>query len=197
MSTAPSFELIGGHPVLDLVNTVSWRGDAARRTERIPGFDALLEWLVRAGVANADERGRLADSTRDAPEPAVRALAGTRRLREGLHDALTTDGRRRTEAIDLLWPQLTTAVSRTRPEGLPVRATIDLLEPGDVPRKLAVLAFEFLGSSDMRRVGRCADPACGWLFLDRSRGLTRRWCSSSDCGNRNRVRRYYARQAHP
>ncbi|MFJ9034356.1 CGNR zinc finger domain-containing protein [Streptomyces sp. NPDC102274] len=29
--------------------------------------------------------------------------------------------------------------------------------------------------------------------LDRSRSGTRRWCSSGDCGNRDRVRRHYSR----
>jgi CGNR zinc finger len=40
---------------------------------------------------------------------------------------------------------------------------------------------------------RCHGPGCGWLFLDRTRSHTRRWCSSSDCGNRARARRHYAR----
>ncbi|MFD9792685.1 CGNR zinc finger domain-containing protein [Streptomyces sp. NPDC059070] len=32
--------------------------------------------------------------------------------------------------------------------------------------------------------------------MDRTRGGTRRWCSSGDCGNRDRARRHYAR-THP
>jgi predicted RNA-binding Zn ribbon-like protein len=42
-------------------------------------------------------------------------------------------------------------------------------------------------------IGRCADPACGWAFVDTSRAHRRRWCSSADCGNRERVRRHAAR----
>jgi hypothetical protein len=41
------------------------------------------------------------------------------------------------------------------------------------------------------RVRRCANPECGWLFLDDSRAGKRRWCSMSSCGNRARARRHY------
>ncbi|WP_448612496.1 CGNR zinc finger domain-containing protein [Geodermatophilus sp. URMC 60] len=43
-------------------------------------------------------------------------------------------------------------------------------------------------------LGRCADPACGWVFEDTSRGRNRRWCSSSDGGSRNRVREHQRRR---
>ncbi|MEU2159926.1 CGNR zinc finger domain-containing protein [Streptomyces sp. NPDC019208] len=49
------------------------------------------------------------------------------------------------------------------------------------------LAAEVLG------VRLCQGPGCGRLFLDRSRSHSRRWCSSGDCGNRDRARRHYAR----
>src|SRR5258708_7059779 len=41
------------------------------------------------------------------------------------------------------------------------------------------------------RVRRCANPECGWLFLDDSRAGKRRWCSMSACGNRAKARRHY------
>jgi predicted RNA-binding Zn ribbon-like protein len=43
------------------------------------------------------------------------------------------------------------------------------------------------------RLRRCDDDGCGWLFLDTTRNHSRRWCSSGDCGNRDRARRHYAR----
>jgi predicted RNA-binding Zn ribbon-like protein len=188
-------ELIAGHPVLDLVNTVSWRGDPARRIERVPDFDALLAWSARAGLINAAELGRLAAAARRAPGRGARALADTRRLRERLHQALTSTEARRQEAIQLMWPQLTAALRHVLPEGLPPRLTIELREPNDLTRRLALLALQFLTSEDVRLASACADRDCGWVFLDRSRNRTRRWCSSGDCGNRNRVRQYNARHA--
>jgi predicted RNA-binding Zn ribbon-like protein len=40
----------------------------------------------------------------------------------------------------------------------------------------------------------CANPQCRWLFLDTSKGATRRWCAMSACGNRAKVRRHAQRQ---
>nr|WP_264085191.1 CGNR zinc finger domain-containing protein [Kibdelosporangium phytohabitans] len=42
-------------------------------------------------------------------------------------------------------------------------------------------------------VGECSGPGCGWLFIDRTRNRSRQWCSSKDCGNRERARRHYRR----
>ncbi|MGQ9734572.1 MAG: CGNR zinc finger domain-containing protein [Candidatus Bipolaricaulia bacterium] len=56
---------------------------------------------------------------------------------------------------------------------------------------LARSATEIPILEDLQRVGECADPRCGWLFLDRSRNRTRRWCDMKGCGNRAKVRRYY------
>jgi predicted RNA-binding Zn ribbon-like protein len=52
-----------------------------------------------------------------------------------------------------------------------------------------------LQSSQLHLIRTCQGPGCGWMFLDRTRSHTRRWCSSGDCGNRDRARRHYARQA--
>jgi len=40
-------------------------------------------------------------------------------------------------------------------------------------------------------VRRCANAACGWLFLDESRNASRRWCDMGSCGNRAKARRHY------
>jgi predicted RNA-binding Zn ribbon-like protein len=37
----------------------------------------------------------------------------------------------------------------------------------------------------------CANPGCGWLFVDRAG--RRRWCSMATCGNRQKARRHAAR----
>jgi predicted RNA-binding Zn ribbon-like protein len=55
-------------------------------------------------------------------------------------------------------------------------------------------AADLLVSDDLKRVKRCADPRCGWLFLDVSRNKTRRWCDMKDCGNRAKASRFYQRK---
>jgi predicted RNA-binding Zn ribbon-like protein len=52
-------------------------------------------------------------------------------------------------------------------------------------------AGDLLAGPRLDRVRRCANPECGWLFLDDSRAGKRRWCSMSSCGNRAKARRHY------
>ncbi|MGH7627153.1 MAG: CGNR zinc finger domain-containing protein, partial [Gemmatimonadaceae bacterium] len=55
-------------------------------------------------------------------------------------------------------------------------------------------AVDLLRSDDVHRIRQCANDPCGWLFLDRSRNGSRRWCSSAECGNEMRVRHFRERQ---
>ena len=52
-------------------------------------------------------------------------------------------------------------------------------------------AADLLTRADRRRVRRCANDACLWLFIDESKAGTRRWCDMSSCGNRAKSRRHY------
>lgn len=52
-------------------------------------------------------------------------------------------------------------------------------------------AGDLLAGPRLDKVRRCANPECGWLFLDDSRAGKRRWCSMSACGNRAKARRHY------
>jgi len=55
-------------------------------------------------------------------------------------------------------------------------------------------AADLLVSSELKGVKQCADDACGWLFMDKSRNNSRRWCSMKDCGNRAKAHRHYLRK---
>jgi hypothetical protein len=57
----------------------------------------------------------------------------------------------------------------------------------------APLVADLLTSPDVARVRECDASNCAWLFLDRSKNRTRRWCDMKVCGNRDKARRYRAR----
>jgi hypothetical protein len=44
------------------------------------------------------------------------------------------------------------------------------------------------------RLKVCANPACRWLFLDRSKNHARIWCDMAVCGNRAKVKRFFERR---
>ncbi|MHB8469547.1 MAG: CGNR zinc finger domain-containing protein [Gaiellaceae bacterium] len=44
------------------------------------------------------------------------------------------------------------------------------------------------------RLKACQRDVCGWLFYDRSRNHSARWCQMAVCGNRTKTRAYRARR---
>lgn len=61
---------------------------------------------------------------------------------------------------------------------------------------LATILAEFHHAAETGRLDRlkmCASDECRWVFFDRSKPATRRWCSSSVCGNREKTRAYRTR----
>ena len=69
-------------------------------------------------------------------------------------------------------------------DGRAARVAIDPVRAG-----LAAIARDAIET--IARAGRelrvCAAPGCNCIFLDRSRGKRRRWCSMQTCGNRAKV----------
>ena len=62
---------------------------------------------------------------------------------------------------------------------------------------IARSAAHLLTSAELTRVRECDGTSCNWLFFDRSRGGSRRWCSMESCGNRAKARRHYRRRRVP
>lgn len=60
---------------------------------------------------------------------------------------------------------------------------------GAIGRLLAVI-YASMADGSWARLKACPRDVCGWIFYDRSRNLSSRWCSMSVCGNRTKVRRY-------
>ena len=79
--------------------------------------------------------------------------------------------------------QLTDAELEALEQGL--NAALALLAP------VLWSAGDLLAGARLDRVRRCANPECGWLFLDDSRVGKRRWCSMQSCGNRAKAKRHY------
>jgi predicted RNA-binding Zn ribbon-like protein len=60
---------------------------------------------------------------------------------------------------------------------------------GAIGRILAVV-YTAMADGSWTRLKACPRDVCGWIFYDRSRNSSSRWCSMSVCGNRTKIRRY-------
>jgi predicted RNA-binding Zn ribbon-like protein len=187
---AAQLDLRGGHPVIDFVNTVAWRGDAQRRIDYLDCWPDLVAWCRHAGLITAFESRRLMEQANADEAAARRALFDAKRLRESLHTLFTTKSG--AEAIgEAYLAALRNRKLAVRGDVLTwVEAELNLRTAG---HRIAIQAVELLTPTPLSRIKRCNDDACGWLFLDTSHRQNRRWCSAADCGNRDRARRHYER----
>lgn len=80
------------------------------------------------------------------------------------------------------------------------------LQPARHASGLGRILAEWFSLSEGGRLDRlkmCSSDECQWIFFDRSKPGTRRWCSSLRCGNRQKTRAYrervkaHARKQHP
>lgn len=72
----------------------------------------------------------------------------------------------------------------------PVRTSLRAVL-GEIAKSFADMLVE----GDLARIKVCENPDCRWVFYDRSRSRTRRWCEgASGCGNLLKVRRFRERQ---
>jgi predicted RNA-binding Zn ribbon-like protein len=55
--------------------------------------------------------------------------------------------------------------------------------------RIAASFAEMLALNRPDRLKYCPHEGCKWIFYDRTKANTRRWCNDRTCGNRDRVRR--------
>ncbi|GGU77968.1 hypothetical protein GCM10010275_10780 [Streptomyces litmocidini] len=192
-------DLVGGHPVVDLLNTVT-----ARNAEPVDWLDAyprLLEWADLTGHFAPADLAALRRLAETGPARAERALARVRELREALHDlvtALVHGAPAPTEAVARVeehWKHAATharlAVHGATPR---LRTTVGASGLDLIRHELALQALDLLRALPTDRTRVCPGPRCGWLFLDTSRAGRRRWCSMATCGNAAKGRTHYERR---
>ena len=203
-----SFEWIGGQVALDFTNTVTWRRDGVDR-ERLRSYADLLKWSGQAGLLQTATVVALQKAARARPKAAAAAHRDALRARAALHAlfvALATGRRTPADVLASLNTWIRGAMTHLalRSDGHRVSVGWDAVGRLDRPLwPLLKATVDLLTSSEVSHLRLCANPECGWVFIDRSRKGNRRWCSMRECGSRAKARAYYHRQrsklsaAHP
>jgi predicted RNA-binding Zn ribbon-like protein len=197
-----SFKLVGGRLCLDFVNTVGNYLDPARRRDYLTGYGDLLAWGRQAGAIDETAAARLRREAAARPDEAAAALARAGALRDAIHDvavAVAHGDAVDPAALDRLNGFVGELLGGSRlvatGEGFALERAD---EPGALDRVLWPVvrsAIDLFTSGEVARVRECGGEACGWVFVDTSRGGRRRWCDMADCGNTAKVRRFRARRA--
>ena len=197
-----NIEIIGGHPAIDFVNTVSaWNADD--QGDYLASFEDFLRWNVMADLMGPNSLRRLRateESDRDS------ALVEIRRLRRSLHGIFAARAAGQPLPREAL-EHLNDVIRRTAAwrrlaadEETDYRDICCLWDFRDAPAAAALgpvawKAAELLELGELDRLKACPGENCGWLFLDTSKNRSRQWCSMRTCGNAAKVKRFRQRQS--
>jgi len=198
---AANIELLSGHLSLDFTNTVSTRLES-HQIEYLTGYSELVDWSRHAGVLSLDQARRLKRSAAHHSSKAVAVLHGAIEIREVLFRIFSTLAQGKVPRDDDLHGL--NAALRDTMGRLQVQRVKDQFQWGwtSDPEALDAMLWpifragaELLTLPERYKVRRCANhPLCQWLFLDKSKNQSRRWCSMDLCGSRDKVKRYYHRK---
>jgi predicted RNA-binding Zn ribbon-like protein len=197
------FDLCGGHPALDFVNSLDNRFRADGPNEMLGSYADLVRFLGESGLLNRQHVRVLTRTV--SPEAGARALQSARELRESAAAVFygSLEGKQPPEQDVRLLEKHFMNASRHRELQWESNGSASRLawhwghheNDPDLPGWiLALSVLDLLLSPDMARVHSCAVDTCRWLFLDTSKNHKRRWCNMKVCGNRMKARRFQARR---
>jgi predicted RNA-binding Zn ribbon-like protein len=193
----PKFDLSAGAVCLDFVNTLDDRFKTEPK-ELLKDYLDFARFAEDTGILAPHAVDRLFALSQTSPAQAQRALTAAIQMREAIYQVFWA----RVNA-----KEVPAAALITLNQYLQVAAQHSKLVPAnghfewrfeDAPNNLesplwpiARSAGELLASEHLEFVRACASQACQWLFLDSSKNHRRRWCDMKQCGNREKVRRFY------
>jgi predicted RNA-binding Zn ribbon-like protein len=206
------FDLCGGHPALDFVNSLDNRYRDDGPNEMLNSYADVLRFLSETHLLEPRQARVLSKSVTE--QAAERVLHSVRALREAGAAVLysTVAGEPPPSADlrmlekyfleanrhrELHWNRTDPpagASSRSAQAGLTWRWGRYESEPDLPVWILANAVSDILLTDQMAHVRTCAVHTCRWLFLDTSKNHSRRWCNMKVCGNRMKARRFQAKQ---
>ncbi|MGO4291418.1 CGNR zinc finger domain-containing protein [Chitinophaga sp. RAB17] len=190
-----ALRLDGGILCLDFVNTVDNRKKSTT-CDYLSGFKELLQWYAHTKALSPKIIHTLERLAKDYPQKAAIVFEKSLALRELLH-RLFTDmiAGKNPAAGDLVQfnTYLGEAYANIEISWSAGTGKLQFNAPAleQVYWWLVKSAVELYTGDKPAQIKEC--PACGWLFLDKSRNGSRKWCSMSTCGDVDKVTRNYQR----
>jgi predicted RNA-binding Zn ribbon-like protein len=190
--------IVGGHLALDFANTVDDPLGPAPH-DHAATYGDLVRWSLRVGMLDEQRAAQLRQAAEHRPETAEATLQRAHELREVLNEVFgaVADG---VDDLATRWPLLRPfAADAVSAAALDTGSAAHRWSwPGVddlavVLHPVAAAAADLLVSTDLGRVKRCG--RCPWLYVDRSKNRSRRWCDMADCGTAEKMGRYVARRA--
>lgn len=183
---------------LDFLNSIGTPTDTV--VEWITDGEDLLAWLIQAKLLDPDQA--VAIRANSFPGELDEVAAQARALREWFREFVCSHmGRPLTAKTQKLLEPLNKVLERDQgygaivprsadhkkggaPSGLEWRPLRRFTTPNALLQPIAEAMAHLVCSKDFSLVKACEGKNCTFLFLDKTRGRARRWCSMGICGNR-------------
>lgn len=164
------------------VNTL----DALPGTEELGDANTLGVWLAANGLM------REGDPVEDSD------LKHAVALREAMRAVIGGNNGRQVYPVDVATLNEAATASRLRMrfgrDGKP-RLEPEATGPVGAMGRLVAALYSAMQDDGWERLKLCTDDSCRWVFYDRSKNHSSRWCSMASCGNRAKARRFRQKRA--
>jgi predicted RNA-binding Zn ribbon-like protein len=191
-----TLDFFGGAMCLDFVNTINSR--TAPEFDYLRDYAHFADWSGRAGIASADQCSRLKSLASQDANQAHGVFVKALHYREIIYQLFRKIARNiEPDPVELrLFLHLySDALVHGEMTHAGNHFIIEWQSAADLESPMWPIlnsAAQILFSAELAHVKEC--PGCGWLFLDRSKNQSRKWCSMETCGARDKTRRYQKKQ---
>ncbi len=170
----------GGALAFDLVNTVVWRNDPDKQSDRFENLQNIAGFAAAASLYCQKETG-LSELHAPLSSTETKNFIALREAINGYFRPFVETGFGADSALAGLFAA---AASVTEP-------TSDAGTTNGIGKFAALSAMRLLDGRSISRTKSC--PNCDWLFLDKSKNQSRIWCDMAVCGNRAKAKIYYSK----
>jgi len=177
VSGLPHF--VAGNLALDLANSVSWRG-TERQVDHLPDATAALAWAEAQGLV--DRNFVIED-----PAMLLSELHALRAAIESVGGAIASGRAAPRDGLVVICNMAAQSLTRAAPSGAPLH--LRFADRDRITGPIAWAAFDLLRGDELSRLKQCPPDDCRWLFIDRTKNGSRRWCDMGTCGNRAKKRK--------
>ncbi len=196
-SSISDLRLTGGDLCLDFINTVHHRF-RPEEGDYLHGFRDITTWYQHIQGMTPKTIQTLDRLAKSYPQKAAQVFTKSIQLRELLYQIfspITAGKPPAPQDLQALAAYITEAYTNMeltwqKEEGrLQLQFNAPALE--QVNWHIAQHALQLLSHGPLKQVKQC--PGCGWIFLDKSKNSSRRWCSMATCGDIDKVTRFQQR----
>jgi len=194
--TIETLELDGGWLCLDFINTVGNRVEVPSICY-LPTNNEVLKWAKRVKLFSSKEIREITEYNSKYPDIAEKDHKKIINIRETLYQmfsAIANDFpptrpvlKKFNKYLSETFNNLKLAVDKNRV----VTEDWQKENTGMHQFQFQIIrsAYELLKSDLLITLKQC--DKCGWLFLDRSKNRSRKWCNMDTCGSSEKSKRYY------